>query len=73
MARTLLHRLLAEGRAEGIVEGRVEGILEGRFGAAGMQLLPAIRRISDSQRLEAILEAARNATSIEEVRQALQG
>lgn len=77
MARTLLHRLLAEGRAEGIVEGRVEGrvegILEGRFGAAGMQLLPAIRRISHSQRLEAILEAARNATSIEEVRQALQG
>jgi hypothetical protein len=54
---------LATGRLEGI-----EAILELRFRDAGSQLMPEIRLISDPQKLEQILHAAKTVASPEDLR-----
>jgi hypothetical protein len=66
---------LLEGKREGLVEGKREGLLEGitsclklRFGAEGVQLLPAIQSLSEVDRLQAILRALETAADLDEVR-----
>jgi len=56
-----------EGRAEGRLEG-IEAILELRFQDAGLQLMPEIRLISDPEKLEKILHAAKTVAGPEELR-----
>lgn len=84
MAMTLAQKLLAEGRVEGRVEGRADGLAEGlykglealldaRFGDSGLALLPEIRQLGDIARLQSVLQAARHAASLDEVRRAIQG
>ncbi len=56
-----------EGRAEGRLEG-IEAVLEVRFQDAGLQLMPEIRLISNPEKLETILQAAKTVDSPEELR-----
>lgn len=71
---------LAEGRAEGLAEGRAEGIrasllrvLSRRFGAETADTAKTLlERISDSERLEQLLDLALTADSAEVVLDALQ-
>ena len=65
MAMILAQNLMAEGR--------IEGLLEARFGNAGIGLLPEIRRITDIDKLQALLEAVRHAETMDGVRQAIRG
>ncbi len=69
IAMTLAEKL----RTEGLTAGRIEGLLEARFGDAGLALLPEIRRITDIDRLQALLEAVRHAETLDGVRQAIHG
>ena len=55
------------GRAEGHLDG-IEAILELRFRDASSQLMPEIRLISDPEKLEKILHAAKTVASPEELR-----
>ena len=64
-----------EGRQEGVQIGRQEGLLEGievglklKFGAAGLALLPEIRKIQDVAVLEAILKGLETAAELEALR-----
>jgi hypothetical protein len=59
------------GRELGYAEGRLEVLLETKFQQAGLDLMPEVHKIGDPQRLTAILQVARNATSVEEVRAAI--
>ena len=56
-----------EGRAKGRLEG-IEAVLEVRFQDAGLQLMPEIRLISNPEKLETILQAAKTVDSPEELR-----
>ena len=65
---------MQEGIQKGIQLGIVEGLLEGielgigvKFGARGMKLMPAIRKIQDPERLRAIKEAVKIAESTAEI------
>ncbi|HQZ72489.1 MAG TPA: Rpn family recombination-promoting nuclease/putative transposase [Anaerolineae bacterium] len=87
IAMTLAEKLRAEGRLEGLtlaekrhVEGRAEGLhqglealLDARFGDAGLALLPEVERITDIDRLQALLEAVRHAETLDGVRQTIRG
>jgi hypothetical protein len=60
------------GREEGKREGLIEGIassLEIKFGAEGLQLLPAIETLTDVDKLKVILQAIKTATNLEDLRQ----
>jgi hypothetical protein len=66
---------LAQGRAEGTAVGQIQGLLTGievvlevKFGDAGTTLMPLLREIDDSARLEAILRQIKMATTLDEVR-----
>ena len=52
---------------QGICRG-IEALLEVRFGEEGLKLMPEIREIYEDQKLEAILQALKTATSLDEVR-----
>lgn len=80
MALTLAQKLLAEGRVEGRADGLAEGLYKGlealldaRFGDAGLALLPEIRQLADIAKLQSVLQAARHAAGLDEVRRAIQG
>ena len=66
---------MERGKREGLLEGKREGLLTGitsclklRFGAEGLELLPAIQALTDLDRLGAILKAIETATNLDEVR-----
>jgi hypothetical protein len=67
---------LLEGKREGLLEGKREGLLRAlalglklKFGAEGLQLMPAIQAITEIQKLEALCDALEKAISVEEIRQ----
>jgi hypothetical protein len=62
-------RGLEEGRAEGLVEG-IGAMLEMKFGPAGLALLPEIQSIDDIATLERLLQAIKQAATLDEVRAA---
>ena len=62
-------RGLEEGRAEGLVEG-IGAMLEMKFGPAGVALLPEIQSIDDIATLERLLQAIKQAATLDEVRAA---
>jgi hypothetical protein len=64
-----------EGVQQGIQQGKREGLLEAvemglslRFGSEGEKLLPEIRLIEDSERLEKIKNAVRAANDLAQVK-----
>jgi hypothetical protein len=64
-----------EGRKEGRKEGHREGLLKGaelaletKFGAAGLQLMPALRALEDLAIQERVFDAIRTATSPDDLR-----
>ena len=59
----------AEGRAEGLVEG-IAAMLDLKFGAAGAALMPEIQEIGDLATLERLLQAIKQAATLDEVRAA---
>lgn len=69
---TSVERLgIEKGKREGLREGLLEGIttcLKLRFGAEGLQLLPALQSLTDVDRLHAILKAMETATDLDAVR-----
>jgi hypothetical protein len=73
-----------EGKREGLLEGKREGLLEGKregllraaalglklkFGAEGLELMPAIQAIAEVEKLESLCDALEKASSLEELRQ----
>ncbi len=64
---------LAQGKAEGKAEGLQDGIAFGlklKFGSAGDELMPEIRKISDVNVLHRIFESIEQSTEAEQVRRA---
>jgi hypothetical protein len=59
-----------KGQVKGLLVG-LEALLEAKLQQAGLDLMPEIRKIDDPQRLTALLQVARKATSVEEVRAAI--
>jgi hypothetical protein len=55
------------GRIKGLLPG-IEVSLELKYGAAGLQLLPEIKEITDVATLEAVLQAIKTAANPEELR-----
>ncbi len=63
---------LEQGLEQGLIKGLLIGIelvLELKFGAAGLELLPEICALADSQVIEAIYNTLRTASTVDEVRQ----
>jgi hypothetical protein len=54
-------------RREGLLKG-IEAVLEVKFGAEGLKLMPEIQGLEDYEVFDVILQAARKATTLEEVR-----
>jgi len=59
---------LQRGRIEGLSQG-IEGMLRLKFGEPGLRLMPEIREIKESEKLEAILHSIETAASPEDLRQ----
>lgn len=65
---------LAEGKAEGLREGLLEAIelgLKLRFGAEGLQCLPAIQQLADIDALRRIKQAIETAATPDDIRRLL--
>jgi hypothetical protein len=78
MSTSLGQRLIERGREQGLVQGREQGLRESivrvltrRFGAAPTPVTARLARVSDLQRLDALLDSALAAASLEEFTQAL--
>jgi predicted transposase YdaD len=63
-----------QGQQEGLQQGLKQGLLSGialglelKFGAAGLELMPEIREISDVERLMAIQEGIKTVNSLEQL------
>ncbi len=63
-----LEKGLEQGLTKGLLIG-IELVLELKFGAAGLELLPEIRALTDPQVVEAIYSTLRTASTVDEVRQ----
>jgi hypothetical protein len=68
------------GMEKGLVKGRVEGLLAGletalelKFGAPGLEPLPTLRQVDDPARLAGVLQALRQAASLDDLRKMLPG
>ena len=55
------------GLRQSLTQG-IELSLELRFGEPGLQLMPEIREVKDSEKLEAILQAIKTAATPEDLR-----
>jgi hypothetical protein len=71
---------IQQGMQQGIQQGILEGLLEGielgiglKFGAQGVNLMPAIRQIKDPDRLKAIKEAVKVAKTIDDIKELISG
>jgi len=65
-----IHRGIQEGKQRGMQQGMILGIetvLELKFGAEGLELLPAIAQISDVERLKAIQREVMTANTLEQL------
>ncbi len=65
-------QLLQQGRAEGRAEGLLAAIelgLELKFGALGLQLLPAVRQVQNLDVLQALYEGIKTAQTLAELRE----
>jgi hypothetical protein len=65
----------AEGKAEGLREGLLEAIelgLKLRFGAEGLQCLPAVQQLADIEALRRVKQAIETAATLDEFRQKMQ-
>ena len=60
---------IEKGLRDGLLEG-IEVCLEIKFGQEGLNLMPEIRQIADFEKLEAILQAIKSASSPDELRKA---
>jgi hypothetical protein len=67
---------IEKGKREGLIEGKREGLLKAitlglklKFGAAGLQLMPAVQAITEVEKLETICDAIETATSLEQLGQ----
>jgi hypothetical protein len=58
---------MEKGRQQGMQQG-IEAMLELRFGESGLRLMPEIRAIAETEKLEAILRAAKTAERPEDLR-----
>ena len=61
-----------QGQQQGLKQGLLSGIalgLELKFGAAGLELMPEIRVLSDVERLMAIQEGIKTVNSLEELQE----
>jgi hypothetical protein len=59
-----------QGKEEGLLKG-LEVVLRMKFGPQGTDLLPALRQLQDSGRLETILQALEQAASLDDARKLL--
>jgi hypothetical protein len=59
---------IEKGKRDGLLKG-IASSLEIRFGPKGLQLLPTIQALTDVDKLEAILDAIKSATTLDDVRQ----
>jgi hypothetical protein len=78
MSTSLGQRLIERGREQGLVQGREQGLREAivrvltrRFGAPPASVTARLARVGDPQRLDALLDSALSAASLEECTQAL--
>jgi hypothetical protein len=54
------------GEKKGLLKG-IEAMLDFRFGEPGLQLMPRIRELEDLDTVQAVLQAAKTAATLEEV------
>jgi hypothetical protein len=78
MGTSLGQRLIEQGREQGLVQGREQGLREAivrvltrRFGVPPASVTARLARVEDLQRLDALLDSALAAASVEEFTQAL--
>jgi hypothetical protein len=65
---------MEEGHEKGLREGLLQGIsaaLKSRFGSGGLKLLPRVRALESTAKLQWLLQAIPGAASLEEVRKRL--
>src|SRR5262245_35969939 len=55
------------GEIKGLLKG-IEAVLELRFAAAGLALMPEVRKVKDPARLDEVLAAAKTKPDLDEVR-----
>ena len=70
MATSIGERLLERGRVQGMQKA-VLAVLEKRFSAVSPSLVEQLQLVEDPERLDALLDAALGANSLEEFTQAL--